>query len=668
MHIESTNTIVKTIYSIKQKYNNMKQTTKCLWLVFAMIAFATMSYAASPKREMRATWLTTVANIDWPKAGTVGIDAQKKELTRMLDSIQSMNMNTVFFHIRPACDALYKSSYEPWSSYLNHGRGVDPGYDPLQFCIEECHKRGLSCHGWINPYRYGARGSYDWTGNNDTTQLNYKHTHPEWLLWYKSDIILDPALPQVRLQIKRVVGDILSHYDIDGILMDDYFYPYGGTTNQDSASVRTLKPDDVQVDDWRRQNVNEMVKEVYDTIQAVKPWVTFGVSPFGIWTTDYTVAKQRGYTLPNNISGGNMYQEIYCDPMAWLEEGTVDYLSPQLYWKIGGAQDYKTLSKWWGDMCNRFGKHFYSSMAIYRYEQGTTGFSVSDMQQQAQLNRMVTDNAPGAVFYQTTGWVYDKKLRNAFINNEFRYPALPPAINWKPAQERVMVENLRQNGRTLTWTHTDNDVHFAVYAVANNFRNRVGIYSLGEALLGITYDRSFTLPEGVTESGYRIAVSVLDKYNNEYALCILGESKFEAVSTTLVSPREGEARKLPFVFQWTMVPKADSYILQVARDAAITDIVMAQEISTTSFSTDMRLNLQQLPLGTYYWRVKTRIPNSGDCWSEVRKVIFSTADAVENIGIEGTQPVSRKWIENGTLRIEHAGYVYGAQGNVLNNR
>lgn len=643
----------------------MKRLSVLILAVGAILALAPDLSAAGPKREMRATWLTTVSNIDWPKAGIVGVEAQKKELTRMLDSIQTMNMNTVFFHIRPACDAVYQSSYEPWSSYLNHGRGVNPGYDPLQFCIEECHKRGLSCHGWINPYRYSSKTGADWTGTNDTTLLNYKHTHPEWLLWYSGSIILDPALPEVRQQIKRVVGDILAHYDIDGILMDDYFYPYGGTTTQDSASVRTLKPNDINVDDWRRQNVNKMVREVYDTIQAVKPWVTFGVSPFGIWTTNYVVANQRGYTLPSGITGGNMYQEIYCDPVAWLKEGTVDYLSPQLYWKIGGAQDYKTLSKWWGDMCNRFGKHFYSSMAIYRYEDGT--FSVSEMQQQAQLNRTVTDNAPGAVFYQTTGWVYDKKLRRAFLGSEFQYPALPPAINWKPTRERTMVENLQQTGRTLTWTHTDDDVHFAVYAVANNFRNRVGIYSLGDALLGITYDRSFTLPEGINEGGYRIAVSVLDKYNNEYALRILGEDLRDPVATTLVSPDDGAARKLPFVFQWEFVPKADSYILQIARDPAMTDIVMAQELTSTSFSTDMRLNLQQLPLGTYYWRVKTRIPNSGDRWSEVRKVIFSTADAVENIGMDDACLGSHKWIEDGALRIEHNGVVYDAQGKVLHD-
>ena len=164
--------------------------------------------SAAPKREMRATWLTAVANIDWPMSSTKTVEAQQAELLELLDVCVETNMNTVLLHIRPACDALYKSKYEPWSSYLNHGRGVDPGYDPLQFCIDECHKRGLTCHGWINPYRYGKRGGYDWTGNDDTTQLNYKHTHPEWLLYYKNDIYLDPAQPEVRQRIKEILSII----------------------------------------------------------------------------------------------------------------------------------------------------------------------------------------------------------------------------------------------------------------------------------------------------------------------------------------------------------------------------------------------------------------------------------------------------------------------------
>ncbi len=619
---------------------------------------------SNPKREMRATWLTTVANIDWPISYTTDIEGQKKELRGLLDACVEFNLNTVMFHIRPACDALYKSSYEPWSSYLNHGRGVDPGYDPLQFCIEECHLRGLECHGWINPYRYNERGGYDWTGNDDTTQLNYKHTHPEWLLYYKNDIILDPALPEVRQRIKEVVGDIINNYDLDGLLMDDYFYPYGGTYNQDAASVEKYKPADMNVDDWRRWNVNQMVKAVYDTIQAVKPWVTFGISPFGIWTTDYNVANKRDIKLPNGISGGNMYKEIYCDPVAWLEEGTVDYLSPQLYWKIGGAQDYKRLSKWWGDLCNRFGKQFYSSMALYRYENGD--FNATEIRNQTVYNRTVTDNAPGAIWYNTRAWSGSNKLKSHMTKagSEYHYLALPPAINWKPTAERVMVENLTLNSQTVSWTHADSDVHFAVYAVPNDSLALPNIYSRGDMLLGISYSTSFELPATISPTTHQIAVSVLDKYNNEYALRILDLPLGATAAATDLWPYDGAAKALPFTFHWGAVEGADSYIIQFAKDPEMTQIVFAQETTNTAFDTQLRINLSYLPLGDYYWRVKTRIPNAGDTWSEVQKITISLENSVSNIHTESN--ATEKWLMDGQLYIKHHGKIYNTLGNTIN--
>lgn len=619
-----------------------------------------------PKREMRATWLTTVANIDWPMSYTTDVKTQQKELTNLLDACVKFNMNTVLFHIRPACDALYKSQYEPWSSYLNNGRGVDPGWDPLQFCIDECHKRGLTCHGWINPYRYGKRGGYDWEGTDDTTQLNYKHTHPDWLLYYKNDIYLDPARPEVRQRIKEVVGDIINNYEVDGILMDDYFYPYGGTTNQDAASVEKYKPDDMNVDDWRRQNVNMMIRCVYDTIQAVKPWVTFGVSPFGIWTTDYNVANKRGIKLPSGISGGNMYKEIYCDPVAWLEEGTVDYLSPQLYWKIGGGQDYKKLSKWWGDLCNRFGKHFYSSMALYRY--GEENFTATEFRNQLVLNRTVTDNAPGAIFYNTRVWAESNKLKTNFTKEgaEFHDLALPPAINWKPAKGRVMVENLALSGQKLSWTHEEAaELHFAIYAVPNDSANNPHVYSRADMLVGVAYTTTFDLPAEISATTHKIAVSVLDKYNNEYALRILGEALRPAVAVTKLLPDDGALKKLPFTFRWEEIEGADSYIIQFAKDPEMQQIVFAQEVTETTFETKNRINLEYLPLGDYYWRVKTRIPNAGDTWSEVKKITISLEDAVTNITTENSNTI--KWVSDGQIYIERQGITYNVLGNIVHN-
>lgn len=597
--------------------------------LFFLLTLTFLAIADNPKREMRATWLTTVNNIDWPTTMTAA--NQQKEMLKMLDSIQALNMNTVLFQVRPCADALYNSAYEPWSSFLKVNRGTAPAYDPLQFVIDECHKRGLACHAWMNPYRYSRTGA-NWTGANDTP-LNYEHTHPEWLLYYKSNIVMDPGLPEVKQRIKDVVGDLLSKYDVDGIIFDDYFYPYGGTTNQDSVSQRLYKPAGMNVDDWRRDNVNRMVEAVYDTIQAVKPWVTFGISPFGIWTTSYTVSQREGIALPSNITGGNMYQEIYCDPVAWLKDGTVDYISPQLYWKTGGGQDYKTLSKWWGQLADRFGKHFYSSMAIYKYSEKTdAAYTVTELENQTLMNRSaVTDNAPGSVYYNTKAWVFDTKLRNTLRKNAFKYPALQPAINWKPAADRVKVTNLQANGQTISWQHPDEDVHFAIYAVPNSFRNRVGIFSKGDALLAICYDKQFTLPEHITTGSYKIGVSVLDGYNNEFSLRILGEDEVAPQATTLQTPDADVVRKLPFTFSWQMVPKADSYVIQIARDAAFEQIVLAHETTETSFSTDLRFFVSQQPFGSYYWRVRTRQANADDVWSEVRKFDIGAADALEDV-------------------------------------
>ena len=340
------------------------------------ICLCISAISQSPKREMRAGWLATVYRIDWPTTAmtsvtTTNINKQKAEFITILDSVKAANMNAVFFQVRPETDAFYNSAYEPWSAHLGGARGVNPGYDPLAFAIEESHKRGIELHAWLNPYRYEtSAGKY--TG----LPGDYKTTHPEWILDYAvytngtkttdGITILDPGNPAVRKLIKNVVGDILSKYDVDGIIFDDYFYAYAGTNSTlDSYSQNLYKPASMTLSNWRRDNVNKMVADVYDTIQAVKPQVVFGVSPFGIWTTSGTVATARGLTLPSGITGSNMYEQIYCDPVAWLEQGKVDYISPQLYWTTtSSGQDYDVLCPWWSDVAKKYNKYFYSSMSL----------------------------------------------------------------------------------------------------------------------------------------------------------------------------------------------------------------------------------------------------------------------------------------------------------------
>ena len=602
----------------------MRKTISIFFIFF--IAVSSLS-AQSPKREMRATWIATVAEIDWPRVS--GAESQKNRMVQILDSVKALNMNAVFFQVRSRCDAMYNSAYEPWSSDLRVPRGTNPGYDPLAFTIEECHKRGIECHAWLNPYRYSRDGN-GWYGADD-----YENTHPEWLLWYSNNVVCDPALSEVRMRIKSVVGDILSKYDVDGIIFDDYFYPYGGTTNQDAASVAKYKPANMDVHDWRRSNVNRMIADVYDTIQSVRPHVTFGVSPFGIWTTSTSVAAKEGITLPSGITGGNMYQEIYCDPVAWLKEGTVDYISPQLYWQTGGAQDYNKLCPWWADLANRFGVHFYSSMANYKSNPNDAynpAYTIQELAAQSLCNRSsAKDNAPGSVFYNLRSW-FDpgspqlfRDFRNYFRANIYIKPALTPTIGWKSTNDHGLVTFNTPIGSTVSWVYneTSDKVRFAIYAVPRANESEQSVYSNPDYLLGISYDKQYTLPSGVSTSSHRIAVSVLDYYGNEFSPRTLGNSSLtEAEKAQLTYPENNSRLRIPVTFKWNAIEKADCYVWQLATDTDFKNIICARETTDNQFNTSSQLNIKE-DNGTYYWRVRTRKVNTPDIWSETRSVIFS---------------------------------------------
>ncbi|GHV10186.1 hypothetical protein FACS1894162_3040 [Bacteroidia bacterium] len=609
---------------------------KLTLILLAVLMSGSMLFAQSPKREMRASWIATVGYIDWPKA--TGAAAQQAELITMLDSMKTMNMNTIFFQVRSRCDAMYNSAYEPWSSDLHIARGTNPGYDPLAFAIQECHKRGIECHAWMNPYRYNNTAN-GWTGANDHP-LNYEQTHPDWLLHYSANVTLDPAIPEVRAQIKNVIGDVLSKYDLDGIIFDDYFYAYGGTTTQDAASVTKYKPATMDVHDWRRDNVNRMIADVYDTIQAVKPWVTFGVSPFGIWTTNASAAAKEGIALPSGITGGNMYQEIYCDPVAWLKEGTVDYISPQLYWKTGGAQAYEKLCPWWANLANRFGVYFYSSMANYKYAEKTdAAYTVSELSLQSTYNRQAAkDNAPGHVFYNTRAWVFDKPFRTEFKTNLFQLPALTPPVGWKPAPLQKMVTfNSPQTGN-VTWIYneTPDSVKYAVYIVPNANRSTPGVFASARFLAGVTYTKSYTLPAGVSTSTHKIAVSVIDRYGNEYAPRVLGEGLAEQAVAQLTTPANATGAHLPVIFKWNKATDAENYVWQLARDENFTDIVASRETTDLQFNTSTQLNIKE-DNGTYYWRVRARKANAADVWSAVNRVVLGTGTDMNTLEAETLQ-------------------------------
>lgn len=651
----------------KISYEIVMFLSKKLFLLYTILCFVLPAFALNPKREFRATWLTTVRNVDWPSYQGMSAKSMQDEMTKLLDSIQTLNLNTVCFQVRCNADAFYKSKYEPWSALMTGTRGKDPGFDPLQMWLDECHKRGLQLHAWINPYRYNNQKAM-W---DDGCEMGYEYTHPEWLFIAPKDncVVMDPGLPEVRQRVKEVVGDILHNYDIDGIIFDDYFYPYGGTTVQDTASQRLYKPAGMVVQDWRRENIRQMVQDVYDTIMAVNPHVTFGISPFGIWTNDTYVARQHGLTLPKGIgSSANMYAEIYCDPITWLEDGTVDYISPQLYWATSSKQPYATLCSWWAGIANRFGRHFYSSMSTDSYSRGVSGFTMLEMRTETDLNRSSsTDGAFGSIFFHTKGWVYDSKFRYQYSLTRFSSPALPPAVNWKKTDILPLVENLQLQGQKLTWKAVSgNNIRYAVYAVPASYADSVRVFSRSDVLLAVTFTNSYTLPAGISAADYRIAVSVIDGYWNEFSLKVLGEPLMPEEKAVLQYPlgSESELSWSWLIFRWNEVKDAYAYEIQIATDEDFNHILAAQEVETNSFNAENRLNLALAGLGDYYWRVRTKKANMTDTWSEpVHFTVNSTAvhSALELLPANAVH--AQKIVEDGVIYILRNGEKYNVLGH-----
>ena len=303
-------------------------------------------------REFRAVWVATVDNIDWPSKRTLGTDEQKAELITLLDRAASTGLNAVIFQVRPAGDALYESSIEPWSEYLTgrQGKAPSPLWDPLAFAVKEAHARGLELHAWFNPYRAkhpSAKGPL--------ARSHLSRTNPSLVKTYGTHLWMDPGEPAVRARTLKVVLDVVKRYDIDGVHLDDYFYPYkekrtnGSTDFPDDASFKKYRKagGDLDRDDWRRSNVDKLIEAMHVGIAKTKPWVKFGISPFGIWRPGN----------PESVVGFDAYTQLYADSRKWLRAGWVDYFTPQLYWAIAPEkQSYPKLLAWWAGQ-NEKGRH-----------------------------------------------------------------------------------------------------------------------------------------------------------------------------------------------------------------------------------------------------------------------------------------------------------------------
>lgn len=500
-------------------------------LAAVLLAIAALPMSSGVKREVRSVWMATVWALDWPSS-TSSTTAQKNEMVKYLDVLQKNNFNAVYFQVRTMSDAFYKSSYEPWSSYLTGTRGKDPGWDPLAFVVEECHKRGMECHAWVNPYRFS-------TGSNWSTAQDQALKSAGMLLAYtksdgKTTTILNPGLESVRKRIVDVCKEIISNYDVDGLVFDDYFYPEGIPVTSSAGDYDLWQESGASMTfgDWRRNNVNQMVADVYKMVQQQKPYVRFGISPAGAACTSAAVAAKHGIDRCP-VASDWQYDGIFSDPVAWLEAGTIDYISPQLYWKTNHKTNpFGPMTKWWSYVAKHFGRHHYASHSISFLNSSNTTGDWEEIGKQVQFSRDYTENeAPGAVFY-SAAYVTGKK-QSGFGEwlqvNKFQNKALTPAIDWKKSDlEKVQVSALSKRATVLSWAGVDN-VRYSVYAVPES----VNVETLdsnipAEYLLGVSYKTIYTMPDD-KKSGYNYAVCVLDRYGNEYEPVYYGQSGVDCI-------------------------------------------------------------------------------------------------------------------------------------------
>ena len=462
-----------------------------------------------PKREFRGAWIQTVGQSRYQQMNSA---AMKHYLSEMVRKLDEAGVNTVIFQIRPEADAFYKSELEPWSRFLTGVQGkapYDPSFDPLAFLIEACHRRGMELHAWMNPYRVKTNIS------NKLAEGHIYERYPERFVQYGNQLFFDPGLPENRSFICEVVHDIVSRYDVDAIHMDDYFYPYpiAGTPFPDDksfsmyAASQGFSPS--QRGDWRRNNVNLLIQQIKYTIAGTKPWVRFGISPFGIYR------NKRNDPNGSDTNGLQNYDDLYADIKLWVEKGWIDYNLPQLYWEIGhAAADYTTLLHWWND--NNFGQHLYIGQDLKR------SIDKNELQTKIRQTREMPFVHGNCYWYGYQVLDDFKGVTGILQKDIHRAKALVPAYthmhDGRPSTVKKLAEVFTEDMHFLTWEHKkiasrpEMAQKFVVYRFAHN--EKVDI-NRAENILQVTPDNFFVLPYEGGDQKYTYVVTSLDAFGNE---------------------------------------------------------------------------------------------------------------------------------------------------------
>ncbi len=602
----------------------------------------------APKREMRGAWIATYANIDWPATNTTTAQEQATFIQR-LDEHKATGMNAIFAQVRSQCDAIYPTPFEPWSAIISGTQGVAPNpyYDPLLFMINETKQRGMEFHAWFNPFR--ALASFTTTSYNNLAASHVAKLHPDWTMIVTNitggakQILLNPGAPEVWEYVIGSVMHVVRNYDVDGIHFDDYFYTNPGSTTYNDDSVYAIHNRGIaNRGDWRRSNVDTLIRRLNDSIKSVKPWVKFGISPTGIWSSYNVTTEPNG---SNTSTGATQHKkDLYANSRLWLQQGWVDYIAPQVYWYIGqSGSDYNILAPWWSS--NNFGRHIYMGQAGYKVGDGgqNAAFATDKTQipRQVRLDRSLA-GISGQITYATTS------LRNNLLGfrdslklNLYNKPALLPTMPWKdntapdPASSLTAVVQAN-NTIALSWVNqtgaaTEMDVvkRFAIYKGVNtlpDINNPAHLLAITNTDVSSYIDTAVVSPS----TSYNYVVTAVDRLYNESVESNTANVTTGALPLTLISFNVQKVENKNAAVTWQTANEINTNYFNVERAINNNDFkniasVNAHDGSVTYNYSSIDYNLNEN--GTYFYRLKNVDKDGSFTYSVIKKILVNNENA-----------------------------------------
>lgn len=488
-----------------------------LSLVFHLAFGLVWAQSHPPKREFRAAWVCTLANLDWPSKAGLPPATQKREFIRILDRLKAIGMHAVIVQVRPAGDAIYPSKLSPWSQYLNGKQGLAPegGFDPLAFMVEECHRRNMEFHAWFNPFRAVSHVRL-----SSVVPDHPSKRHPEWCYTYGVTKYYDPGHPDARSYVIDCIAEVAHNYDIDGVHLDDYFYPYpiSGTALPDWANWKRFGEMNTNRNDWRRANVDAFVQTLSDSLRQINPLIKFGISPFGVWRSQ---EQDPAGSATNKTFAA--YDGLYADTRKWILQGWVDYLAPQLYWSINHPRaSYKVLLEWWKDLGKE--RHIYIGHGLYLMQLAKVPVWASTVEfiNQAKLSR-ASPTVGGDIWFRTsTLQANPKGIADALAAQHYMHPSIPPSMPWKDSIPPVCPDSLichpEPEGILLEWELpiAAEDGQLPHYFMVYRFEEEA-IYNLDDPVNILSIQKSTHFFDEKAEKGksYCYVVTSVDRMHNE---------------------------------------------------------------------------------------------------------------------------------------------------------